>query len=118
MSKAATAELETGRVLLSRHPLVAHKVRLLRDTDTKTHEFRLLLKELAHLIGYEATNALPLKPDRKRKAPTGAEFQGSRIGSNVALVPVLRAGMGLVDGRCSVLCFQTYFGPSTWLQIH
>ena len=79
------------------HPLVQHKLTLMRDTATPTSEFRRLLKEIAALLAYEVTRELPMKevtidtPVEQTKAPKLA-------GKKLALISILRAGNGLLDG--------------------
>ncbi len=93
-SRAAAAALP--QVRLSRHPLVAHKLTLLRRTGTEPALFRRLVAELTYLLGYEATADLPLAP-RPIETPL-APLAGDRLGVPVAIVPVLRAGLGMIDG--------------------
>lgn len=79
------------------HPLIQHKLTLMRDINTSTRTFRELLKEIALLMGYEVTRDLPLTyedietPLCKIKAPVIA-------GKKLAVVPILRAGIGMADG--------------------
>ena len=79
------------------HPLVQHKLSLMRDKATPTNQFRQLLREISHLIAYEVTRDLPLElcnietPMRSMQAPVLA-------GKKLALVSILRAGNGLLDG--------------------
>lgn len=79
------------------HPLIQHKLTLMRDITTSTRTFRELLKEIALLMGYEVTRDLPLTyeeietPLTKMKAPVIA-------GKKLAVVPILRAGIGMADG--------------------
>jgi uracil phosphoribosyltransferase len=79
------------------HPLVQHKMSLLRDVSTTKKGFRELVDELSMLLAYEATKELPLEP-----APVTTpleEMEGRQVaGKKVTLVPVLRAGLGMVDG--------------------
>lgn len=80
-----------------RHPLVKHKVGLLRDHDISTKKFRELTNELARLLAYEATADFPLEPATVQcwSGPTEVE----RIsGKKVTVVPILRAGLGMLDG--------------------
>ena len=79
------------------HPLVQHKLTLMRDKATPTNQFRQLLREISHLIAYEVTRDLPIEhceietPMAKMQAPVLA-------GKKLALVSILRAGNGLLDG--------------------
>ena len=79
------------------HPLVQHKMGLLRDESTSKKGFRELVDELSMLLAYEATSELPLKPVTVRTPLESMEAR--RVGGKkLTLVPVLRAGLGMVDG--------------------
>ena len=79
------------------HPLIQHKLTLMRDKRTPTIQFRQLLREVALLMGYEVTRDLPVM--REAIETPVAPTQGSLIaGKKVAVVAVLRAGLGMVDG--------------------
>ncbi|MBR0142034.1 MAG: uracil phosphoribosyltransferase [Ruminococcus sp.] len=84
------------------HPLVQHKISLLRDKNTGTKEFRELVSELAMLIGYEATRDLPLK-EIEIETPVAVAKTKVISGRKLAVVPVLRAGLGMVDGVTSLV---------------
>ena len=88
---------EYPNLIVVDHPLVQHKMSLLRDEATSKKAFRELVEELSMLLAYEATRDLPLEPVRIR---TPLEtVQGLRVaGKKVTLVPVLRAGLGMADG--------------------
>lgn len=77
------------------HPLIKHKITMLRDVNTTDKDFRLLIHEIALLMGYEATKDLPLV-DHKVMTPL-EECNGKIVEKQVALVPILRAGLGMVD---------------------
>jgi len=83
-------------VLTSPHPLVAHKLARLRNTDTDPKRFRELIVELSALMAYEATLDLATRPIRV-KTPLG-EAPGSELEEKIGLVPILRAGLGMVEG--------------------
>ena len=83
-------------VHVSEHPLVKHKLTLLRSTDTKPKKFRELVRELAILLAYEATADLNLAA-KTVTTPMG-EASGYALGEKIGLVPVLRAGLGMVEG--------------------
>lgn len=83
-------------VHVSEHPLVKHKLTLLRSIDTKPKKFRELVRELAILLAYEATADLNLAP-KTVTTPMG-EAAGHELGEKIGLVPVLRAGLGMVEG--------------------
>ncbi|TMC48496.1 MAG: uracil phosphoribosyltransferase [Chloroflexi bacterium] len=81
---------------LSNHPLILHKVTLLRDTQTEPKKFRELVRELAILLAYEATADLALSA-RSVTTPMGIA-NGHRLEQKIGLVPILRAGLGMVEG--------------------
>jgi uracil phosphoribosyltransferase len=85
-----------SQVYVSQHPLVKHKLTLLRNIDTKPKKFRELVRELAILLAYEATADLPLA-EKTVTTPMG-EAHGYELGEKIGLVPVLRAGLGMVEG--------------------
>ncbi|MCW2955455.1 MAG: upp [Thermoleophilia bacterium] len=87
----------TGRVVEVDHPLVRHKLTLLRKVETDTAQFRSLVEELANLITYEATKDLETEPIDIQTPVTTAVGQAVS-GKKVAVVPILRAGLGMVDG--------------------
>lgn len=86
----------SGQLRVSSHPLVKHKLTLLRDISTDHRRFRELSRELALLLCYEATQDLHLK-SRTVPTPMG-EATGAEADEVIGLVPILRAGLGLVDG--------------------
>ncbi len=79
------------------HPLLQHKISLLRDKNTGPKEFRELVEEIALLEGYEATRDLPLKQVQV-ETPLGVADTNVIAGSKLAVIPILRAGLGMVDG--------------------
>ena len=82
---------------VAEHPLIQHKLTLMRDQSTTTQNFRQLLREIAMLLGYEITRDLALAP-RQVTTPL-AEHEGRMIsGKKLAIVPILRAGLGMADG--------------------
>ena len=91
----------TGKVTVMDHPLIAHKISYIRREDVGTKEFREMIGEIAQLMCYEATRDLKLK-DVKIKTPI-AEMTGKELaGKKLAIVPILRAGVGMVDGMLSL----------------
>ncbi len=84
-------------VCILEHPLVQHKMAHLRKSDTGAKEFRELAKELASLLTYEATRDLPLAP-AQIETPMGPADVQVLAGKKLAVVPILRAGLGMVDG--------------------
>lgn len=83
------------------HPLIQHKMALLRDVNTGTKDFRQLVEEIAMLICYEATRDIPLK-DATVETPI-CEANVKVMANDIALVPVLRAGIGMVDGLVNLI---------------
>jgi uracil phosphoribosyltransferase len=84
------------------HPLIQHKLSILRDEKTSVKVFRELVSEIAQLMCYEATRDLPLEPVQV-KTPV-AEATCYRIaGKKLAVVPILRAGLGMVDGMVAMM---------------
>ena len=79
------------------HPLIKHKISLLRDKDTGTNEFRKLVEEIAMLEAFEAFRSLPLK-DVEVETPIEKCMTPMIDGKKLAIVPILRAGLGMVNG--------------------
>jgi len=90
-----------SKLVVMDHPLIAHKITMLRDENTCVKDFRELLNEIALLMGYEATKDLSLS-DMSVKTPI-CETVGKVITKQVALVPILRAGLGMVDALMSLI---------------
>jgi uracil phosphoribosyltransferase len=91
-----------SKVMVFTHPLIQHKLSILRDEKTSVKEFRELVSEIAQLMCYEATRDLPLEPVQV-KTPV-AEATCYRIaGKKLAVVPILRAGLGMVDGMVAMM---------------
>ncbi len=92
-----TVKYDEKRVTVVDHPLVQHKLTIMRDKATGTKQFRELVREIALLEGYEATRSLPLE-DVEVTTPL-ATTAGKRVaGKKVAVLPILRAGLGMVEG--------------------
>ena len=83
-------------IYASKHPLVAHKLSRLRDKRTEPKKFRELVREIAGLLAYEATADLAVTP-RELETPL-AKMTGVELQEKIGLVPILRAGLGLVEG--------------------
>ena len=79
------------------HPLVAHKLTIMRDKNTSVKDFRELVSEIGMLITYEATRDLPLTT-KKIETPICGMDAPTLAGKKIAVVPILRAGLGLLDG--------------------
>lgn len=84
-------------VTLFDHPLLQHKISMLRDEKTGTNEFRKLVEEIAMLMGYEALSDLPTQ-DVEIKTPIETCMTPMISGKKLAIVPILRAGLGMVNG--------------------
>lgn len=85
------------QVIELKHPLIQHKISRLRDKNTGTSEFRALVEEIAMLMGYEALSDLPLH-DIEVETPIETCMTPVIEGKNFAVVPILRAGLGMVNG--------------------
>lgn len=85
----------------STHPLVLHKLTQLRDRTTDFRRFRSIVDELAMILAYEATQNLPLQTVSVQTPLTVT--QGSKMDARIGLVPILRAGLGMVDGMLNLL---------------
>lgn len=90
-------EFDTDRFQIIDHPLVQHKLHILRDKDTSTKDFRELVTELAVFEGYEALRDLPLE-DVEVETPLETTTCRRIAGKKLAIIPILRAGLGMVDG--------------------
>lgn len=84
-------------VIIMNHPLIKHKISRLRDKSTGTNEFRALVEEIAMLMGYEALSDLPTK-DVEVETPIETCMTPVIAGRKLAVVPILRAGLGMVSG--------------------
>ena len=84
-------------VTIFTHPLIQHKISLLRDKNTCTSEFRALVEEIAMLMGFEALRDLPLE-EVELETPIETCRTPMLAGKKLALVPILRAGLGMVNG--------------------
>jgi uracil phosphoribosyltransferase len=87
--------------MVSNHPLIQHKLTLLRSKDTEPKKFRELVRELTWLLAYEALDDV-LLVDRSIETPMGP-MAGKRLAERVGLIPILRAGMGMVGAMLEVL---------------
>ena len=88
-------------IIVLDHPLIQHKVGILRNKQTPTKEFRELVSEVAMLIGFEATRELQLE-EIEIETPIAPAAVKQLAGNKLALVPILRAGLGMVDGLLSI----------------
>lgn len=90
------------KVFVFDHPLIQHKISLLRDKNTSTKEFRELVSEIAMLMGYEVTRDMPLK-EVEIETPVAVAKTKVISGKKLGIVPILRAGLGMVDGMLNLL---------------
>ncbi|GHO75612.1 uracil phosphoribosyltransferase [Ktedonobacter sp. SOSP1-85] len=96
-----TEVLQLPRVHISRHPVMAHKMTLLRNKETPASQFYRLVKEIGSLLAYEATAGLAL---REKTIETPLEqMQGYKLAGGIGITPILRAGLGLAEGFREVL---------------
>ena len=91
-----------GKVYVFDHPLIQHKTALMRKTSTNVKEFRELAKEVAMLMGFEATRDLPLE-EVEIETPLCKTQMKMLKGEDIAIVPILRAGLGFVDGMLALV---------------
>ena len=84
-------------VIVFDHPLIQHKISILRNKNTGTNEFRALIEEIAMLMGYEALRDLPLE-NVEVETPLETCMTPMIAGRKLAIVPILRAGLGMVNG--------------------
>ena len=91
-----------GKVVIMDHPLIQHKIGYIRREDTGTKDFRQTVSEIAMLICYEATRELELQ-DVKIKTPICETTVKELKGRKMAIVPILRAGLGMVDGMLTMI---------------
>lgn len=95
-------DFDTTRFTVIDHPLVQHKLHILRDKSTGTKQFRELVTELAIFEGYEAMRDFPLE-DVQVETPLETTTCKRISGKKVAIIPILRAGLGMVDGLLSLV---------------
>lgn len=91
-----------SNVYVVNHPLVQHKLTLMRQTECSTKDFRQLLDEIAMLMAYEVTRELPLK-DIEIETPIAKCTAKIIAGKKIGIVPILRAGLGMVDGILKIV---------------
>ncbi|HFX5681173.1 TPA: uracil phosphoribosyltransferase [Streptococcus pyogenes] len=91
-----------GKCQVISHPLIQHKFSILRRQTTSTKDFRELVNEIAMLMGYEVSRDLPLE-DVDIQTPVSKTVQKQLAGKKLAIVPILRAGIGMVDGLLSLV---------------
>lgn len=91
-----------SKVCVFDHPLIQHKLSIMRDKTTSVKEFRELVSEIAMLMCYEATRDLPLE-EVKVETPVAVATCRRISGKKLAIVPILRAGLGMVDGMVNMM---------------
>jgi uracil phosphoribosyltransferase len=91
-----------GKVHVLDHPLIQHKLSLIRDKETGSKDFRELVEELALLMAYEVTRDLPLK-EVEIETPVAKAKARVISGKKLGIVPILRAGLGMVDGMLKLI---------------
>ena len=91
-----------SRVVVTEHPLIQHKLTLMRDKNTGSKDFRELLTEITMLMGYEITRELPLE-DIEIETPVVKTTAKVIAGKKLGIVPILRAGLGMVDGLVNLI---------------
>ena len=91
-----------GKVVIMDHPLIQHKIGILRRKETGSKDFRTLISEIAMLMCYEATRDLKLK-DVEIETPICKTTVKELAGKKLAVVPILRAGLGMVDGMLAMI---------------
>ena len=94
--------MDMEKVHILDHPLLQHKLSILRDENTGVKDFREVVSEIATLMCYEATRDLPLEDVEIKTPITTAKFK-TIAGKKLAIVPVLRAGLGMVDGILTLI---------------
>ena len=94
--------MDMEKVHILDHPLLQHKLSILRDENTGVKDFRQVVSEIATLMCYEATRDLPLEEVEIKTPITTAKFK-MIAGKKLAIVPVLRAGLGMVDGILTLI---------------
>ncbi len=91
-----------SELIITNHPLIQHKLSILRDVNTGSKDFRTLVGEIAMFLCYEATRDLPLE-DVDVQTPMGVCHARHLAGKKLAVVPILRAGLGMVDGVLTLI---------------
>ena len=91
-----------SKVIITDHPLIQHKITLMRDVNTGSKDFRELLTEITMLMGYEITRDLPLE-EVEIETPVVKTTSKVIAGKKLGIVPILRAGLGMVDGLVNLI---------------
>ena len=91
-----------GKIMVMEHPLIQHKIGIIRRTETSSKEFRELVSEIAMFMAYEATRGLKLR-DIEIDTPITKTTVKELAGKKLAVVPILRAGLGMVEGMLTMI---------------
>lgn len=91
-----------SKVQVMDHPLIQHKLTILRDKNTGTKDFREAVNEIARLMAFEVSRDMPLQ-DVEIETPLVKSIQKELAGKKVAIIPILRAGLGMVDGMLDLI---------------
>ncbi|HIX76070.1 MAG TPA: uracil phosphoribosyltransferase [Candidatus Fusicatenibacter merdavium] len=91
-----------AKIVIMDHPLIQHKIGIIRKKDTSSKEFREMISEVAMLMCYEATRDLPLEPI-EIETPISKMTARQLAGKKMAVVPILRAGLGMVEGMLAMI---------------
>ena len=91
-----------AKVVIMDHPLIQHKIGIIRRKETGTRDFRMLIEEIAMLMCFEATRDLPLT-DVEVETPICKTTVRALKGKKMAIIPILRAGLGMVDGLMNLV---------------
>ncbi|MBW1605844.1 uracil phosphoribosyltransferase [Lactobacillus sp. Sy-1] len=91
-----------GKLEVMNHPLIQHKLTIIRDKHCGTREFREVTNEIARLLAFEASRDLPVE-DVEIETPMGKTTSKQLAGKKLAVVPILRAGLGMVDGMLDLI---------------
>ena len=84
------------------HPLIAHKLTLLRDRNTTHRDFRNLIHEITFFLGFEASRGLPVA-DKAVVTPNNVNAEGKKLSCKIAIIPILRAGLGMADAMSELI---------------
>lgn len=91
-----------GKVYVFDHPLIQHKTAMIRKVETSVKDFREMIREISMLMGYEATRDLPLE-EVEIETPMCKTTMKMLKGEDIAIVPIIRAGLGMVDGMLALV---------------
>ena len=113
---SASSENYGNNVTVSKHPILSHKISLLRSSSTSPHTFRTVLREITYQLGYEATVSLNTRAVQLT-VPAGHDHitcTGKKLAERVAMIPIMRSGLGMIDSmlevRRSIMCaLRMYF---------